>query len=109
VNTTVNKISDPVHEKVLNLQDGGDIEADLCDLARRQLTSVMRPRLLEIRRLVMSAPIGTMSLLCARLVIRLIGPPSAVTRRPPAANATDASGSSHRAGVGLSRSLVSLV
>jgi TetR/AcrR family transcriptional repressor of mexJK operon len=54
VNTTVNEISDPVHEEVLNLHDSGDIEADLRDLARRQLTSVMRPQLLELRRLVIA-------------------------------------------------------
>jgi TetR/AcrR family transcriptional repressor of mexJK operon len=52
VTSTVNEISDPVHEEVLNLQDSGDVEADLCDLARRQLARVMQPRLLELRRLV---------------------------------------------------------
>jgi TetR/AcrR family transcriptional regulator, mexJK operon transcriptional repressor len=52
VNRTVNEISDPVHQEVLNLQDSGDIEADLGDLARRQLARVMQPRLLELRRLV---------------------------------------------------------
>ena len=34
------------------LQDSGDLEADLRDLARRQLTAVMQPRLLPLRRLV---------------------------------------------------------
>jgi AcrR family transcriptional regulator len=50
--STVNEISDPVHQEVLNLQDSGDVEADLRDLARRQLALVMQPRLLELRRLV---------------------------------------------------------
>jgi AcrR family transcriptional regulator len=50
--STVNEISDPVHQEVLNLQDSGDVEADLRDLARRQLAGVMQPRLLELRRLV---------------------------------------------------------
>jgi AcrR family transcriptional regulator len=49
---TVNEISDPVHEEVLNLPDSGDVEADLRDLARRQLARVMQPRLLQLRRLV---------------------------------------------------------
>lgn len=50
--STVNEISDPVRLEVLNLQDSGDVEADLGDLARRQLARVMQPRLLELRRLV---------------------------------------------------------
>jgi TetR/AcrR family transcriptional regulator, mexJK operon transcriptional repressor len=49
---TVNEISDPVYEEVLNLADTGDIEADLRDLARRLLKGVMQPRLLQLRRLV---------------------------------------------------------
>ena len=49
---TVNEISDPVYEEVLNLADTGDIEADLRDLARRLLKGVMKPRLLQLRRLV---------------------------------------------------------
>jgi TetR/AcrR family transcriptional regulator, mexJK operon transcriptional repressor len=52
VTSTVNEISDPVHDEVLNLRDSGDVESDLCDLARRQLARVMQPRLLELRRLV---------------------------------------------------------
>src|ERR1700686_1173805 len=54
VNTTVNEISDLVYEEVRDLEDSGDIEADLRDLARRQLTSVMRRQLLELRRLVIA-------------------------------------------------------
>jgi TetR/AcrR family transcriptional regulator, mexJK operon transcriptional repressor len=52
VTTTVNEISDPVYEEVLNLADSGDIEADLRDLARRLLKGVVQPRLLQLRRLV---------------------------------------------------------
>ena len=52
VTATVNEASDPVYEEVLHLQDSGDVEADLRDLARRQLAKVMQPRLLQLRRLV---------------------------------------------------------
>jgi len=52
VTTTVDEVSEPVYNEVLNLQDTGNLEADLRDLARRQLASVMQPRLLELRRLV---------------------------------------------------------
>ena len=50
--TTVDAISDPVHEEVTRLADSGDLEADLIDLARRLLARLMQPRLLELRRLV---------------------------------------------------------
>lgn len=50
--STVNEASDPVHEQVLNLEDSGDVEADLRDLARRQLALVLQPRLMQLRRLV---------------------------------------------------------
>ncbi len=52
VTATVNEISDPVYQEVLNLADSGDVEADLRDLARRLLDGVMQPRLLQLRRLV---------------------------------------------------------
>src|SRR5436309_14403335 len=52
VMSTVDEVSDPVHHEVLELVDSGDIEADLRDLARRQLAGVMQPRLLQLRRLV---------------------------------------------------------
>jgi TetR/AcrR family transcriptional regulator, mexJK operon transcriptional repressor len=52
VTRTVDEVADPVHNEVLNLQDSGDLEADLRDLARRQLAAVMQPRLLQLRRLV---------------------------------------------------------
>ena len=49
---TVDEASDPVYNEVLNLKDSGDLEADLRDLARRQLALVMQPRILQLRRLV---------------------------------------------------------
>jgi TetR/AcrR family transcriptional repressor of mexJK operon len=52
VASTVNAAGDPVHVEVLGLQDTGDVEADLRDLARRQLDLVMQPRVLQLRRLV---------------------------------------------------------
>jgi AcrR family transcriptional regulator len=52
--STVNEASDPVHEGVRDLQDSGDIDADLRDLARRQLALVMQPRMMQLRRLVIS-------------------------------------------------------
>lgn len=50
--STVDEASDPVHDEVLKLSDSGDVEADLRDLARRQLAMVMQPRLMQLRRLV---------------------------------------------------------
>ena len=41
-------------EVVTSLQDSGDIETDLRDLARRQLAMVMQPRLMQLRRLVIA-------------------------------------------------------
>ena len=52
VTATVTEASDAVHDEVLHLQDSGDIEADLRDLARRQLAKVMQPQVLQLRRLV---------------------------------------------------------
>ena len=51
---TVNEASDPVYDEVLKLADTGDIEADMIDLARRQLITVMQPQLLSLRRLVIA-------------------------------------------------------
>jgi AcrR family transcriptional regulator len=51
---TVDEASDPVHDEVVTMQDSGDLEADLTDLARRQLGRVLQPRLLQLRRLVIS-------------------------------------------------------
>lgn len=52
VEAVVDEAGDRVHAEVLELADTGDVEADLRDLARRQLTAVMQPRLLQLRRLV---------------------------------------------------------
>jgi TetR/AcrR family transcriptional repressor of mexJK operon len=49
---TVGEISDPVYDEVLELEDSGDVEADLRGLARRLLGRVMQPRILQLRRLV---------------------------------------------------------
>ena len=49
---TVKEASDPVYEQVQELRDSGEIEADLADLARRQLALVMQPRIMQLRRLV---------------------------------------------------------
>jgi TetR/AcrR family transcriptional regulator, mexJK operon transcriptional repressor len=54
VTNTVNEVSEPVYNEVINLQDSGDVQADLRDLARRQLAGVMQPRLLQLRRLVIA-------------------------------------------------------
>jgi TetR/AcrR family transcriptional regulator, mexJK operon transcriptional repressor len=52
VTSTVNEAGDRVHDELLELADSGDVEADLRDLARRQLALVMQPRLLRLRRVV---------------------------------------------------------
>jgi TetR/AcrR family transcriptional regulator, mexJK operon transcriptional repressor len=52
VTSTVNEAGDAVHAEVLNLQDSGEIAADLRDLARRQLALVIQPQVLQLRRLV---------------------------------------------------------
>jgi TetR/AcrR family transcriptional repressor of mexJK operon len=54
VRATVDEASTPVSDEVRSLQDSGDLEADLRDLARRQLAMVMQPRILQLRRLVIS-------------------------------------------------------
>src|SRR5256886_12230289 len=48
--STVNEASDPVHDEVTNLEDSGDLEADLRDLARRQLSMVLQPSMLKLSR-----------------------------------------------------------
>ncbi|HTE58761.1 MAG TPA: TetR/AcrR family transcriptional regulator [Solirubrobacteraceae bacterium] len=52
VTGTVNEVSDPVYDEVLELEDSGDVEVDLRGLARRLLERVMQPRILQLRRLV---------------------------------------------------------
>jgi TetR/AcrR family transcriptional regulator, mexJK operon transcriptional repressor len=54
VTSTVDEVADPVQNEVLQLQESGDLEEDLRDLARRQVAAVMQPRLLQLRRLVIS-------------------------------------------------------
>jgi AcrR family transcriptional regulator len=44
--------ADPVHDEVLRLEQTEDIEQDLRDLARHLVARVMRPRILQLRRLV---------------------------------------------------------
>jgi AcrR family transcriptional regulator len=52
VTSAVGEASDPVHAEVLKLEDSGDLEADLRGLARQLIERVMRPRILQLRRLV---------------------------------------------------------
>jgi TetR/AcrR family transcriptional repressor of mexJK operon len=52
VTSTVDQVSDPVHEEMLALRQSGDLASDLRDLARRMLEGVIQPRLLQLRRLV---------------------------------------------------------
>jgi TetR/AcrR family transcriptional regulator, mexJK operon transcriptional repressor len=52
VRSTVDEVAEGVFGEVIRLEDSGDVEADLRDLARRQLAAVMQPRLLRLRRLV---------------------------------------------------------
>jgi TetR/AcrR family transcriptional regulator, mexJK operon transcriptional repressor len=51
VTTTVGEVSDPNYRDVVTLRESGDVDADLRDLARRQLERVMQPKLLALRRL----------------------------------------------------------
>jgi AcrR family transcriptional regulator len=50
--STIRAASDAVHAEVLDLGGSGDLEGDLRDLARRQLSQVMQPDVLRLRRLV---------------------------------------------------------
>jgi TetR/AcrR family transcriptional repressor of mexJK operon len=52
VTSTVEEVAEPIHAEVLELQDSGDVEADLRGLARQLLGQVMQPRILQLRRLV---------------------------------------------------------
>ncbi|MFL6099325.1 MAG: TetR/AcrR family transcriptional regulator C-terminal domain-containing protein [Actinomycetales bacterium] len=54
VRARVDEASTPVSEGVRGLRDSGSLEADLRELARRQLDLVMQPRILQLRRLVIS-------------------------------------------------------
>lgn len=52
VTATVNEASDTVTAAVRDLQDSGDLAADLRALAQRELELVMQPKILQLRRLV---------------------------------------------------------
>jgi TetR/AcrR family transcriptional repressor of mexJK operon len=52
VTATVEEVAKAVHDEVLMLQDSGNVEADLRGLARQLLGTVMQPRILQLRRLV---------------------------------------------------------
>ena len=52
VTSNVDEAGDPVELQVADLPDGDDLDADLRALARRQLRAVMRPELMQLRRLV---------------------------------------------------------
>ncbi len=52
VRSTVDVVSDPVHDEVLALQQSGDLDTDLRELACCLLEGVIQPRLLQLRRLV---------------------------------------------------------
>ena len=54
VSSTVDEVGDPVMAEVHELQDSGEVERDLRDLARRQIAAVMQPRVLALRRLVIA-------------------------------------------------------
>ena len=48
----VDEAGDPTYNAVLDLEDSGDLEADLRELARRLLATVLQPHLTRLRRLV---------------------------------------------------------
>jgi TetR/AcrR family transcriptional repressor of mexJK operon len=52
VTGTVEEAAEPIHDVLLRLHDSGDVEADLRGLARQLLGNVMRPQILQLRRLV---------------------------------------------------------
>ncbi|HYX86581.1 MAG TPA: TetR/AcrR family transcriptional regulator [Gaiellales bacterium] len=52
VTAAVDEAGDPVHDEVVNLAASADLEGDLRALARRLLERVMRPEILQLRRLV---------------------------------------------------------
>jgi TetR/AcrR family transcriptional regulator, mexJK operon transcriptional repressor len=52
VTGTVAAVGDPVAEQVLGLRDSGDLAADLRRLARALAAQVIRPRMMQLRRLV---------------------------------------------------------
>jgi TetR/AcrR family transcriptional regulator, mexJK operon transcriptional repressor len=51
---TVAEVADPVAQQVASLRDSGDLEADLRDLAHALLAQVIRPQVMQLRRLVIA-------------------------------------------------------
>jgi AcrR family transcriptional regulator len=51
VTAAVKEAADAVHAETLKLKESGDLHADLRKLARRQLALVMKPQILQLRRL----------------------------------------------------------
>lgn len=54
VQALVSEASDPVHDAVRKLDAAGDVEAELRGIARHQLQLVLRPQLMQLRRLVIA-------------------------------------------------------
>jgi TetR/AcrR family transcriptional regulator, mexJK operon transcriptional repressor len=54
VRGAVDAVADPVAAEIRQLGSGGDLAADLNDLAVRQLGAVLQPRVLALRRLVIA-------------------------------------------------------
>src|SRR5215216_3468021 len=54
VTSTVDEVAKPVRDEVRELQDSGDLDAELRRLARQLLRRVMQPRILQLRRLVIA-------------------------------------------------------
>jgi TetR/AcrR family transcriptional repressor of mexJK operon len=54
VNDVVHAVCDPIYDEVRNINDSGDVEADLRDLARRLLARVILPLPIKLRRLVIA-------------------------------------------------------
>lgn len=52
VTRTIDEVGEPTFNEVMSLGENGDLHADLADLARRMLTRVIQPRILQLRRLV---------------------------------------------------------
>lgn len=49
---TIDQVAEPLWAELLTLQDAADLEKELGELARRIITIVMQPQLLQLRRLV---------------------------------------------------------
>lgn len=54
VRRAVHAVADPVSAEIEQLGSGGDLAADLNELAVRQLSAVLQPRVLALRRLVIA-------------------------------------------------------